>query len=58
MRCLSCNVVLSDAEATRKYTTGEFVDLCDDCYKHIEDEVPTLKGYDGPSDQEGGVPPV
>lgn len=38
MRCLSCNVVLSDREATRKGSvTGEFLDLCDDCLSTIPD---------------------
>lgn len=40
MRCLSCNRALSDREATRKYkSTGEFLDLCDNCYAPIKEEV-------------------
>lgn len=31
MRCLACNVVLNDYEATRKDHMG-FVDLCNKCY--------------------------
>jgi hypothetical protein len=31
MRCLSCNCILTDFEATRKYENGEYVDLCNSC---------------------------
>lgn len=32
MRCLACNQILSDKEATRRSAnTNEFVDLCDPC---------------------------
>lgn len=45
MRCLSCNVILTDKEATRKYaSSGTFIDLCDNCFKDIEEEVSTLEG--------------
>jgi hypothetical protein len=38
MRCLSCNVILSDRESTRKGVhTGEYLDLCDDCIATIPD---------------------
>lgn len=33
MKCLSCDVPLSDFEATRRYeSSGEFVDLCNSCF--------------------------
>lgn len=32
MRCLSCNKNLNDFESTRKYESGEFIDLCNDCF--------------------------
>lgn len=32
MRCLACNVALTDYEATRKFSWGECVDLCNKCY--------------------------
>lgn len=36
MRCLACDCVLTDFEATRKWTrTGEFVDLCDRCFSGL-----------------------
>jgi hypothetical protein len=52
MRCLSCNVALSKFESTRKSAhTGEYLDLCNRCYKVIEKEVevverPDLLGVD------------
>jgi len=36
MKCLSCDVVLTDHEATRKYEWGEFIDLCDRCLDKAE----------------------
>jgi hypothetical protein len=36
MRCLSCNKVLSNNEATRKHKeTGEYLDLCNSCLKYV-----------------------
>lgn len=32
MKCLSCDVPLSDYESTRKYEDGTFVDLCNHCW--------------------------
>lgn len=32
MRCLACNTLLSDFEATRKYTDNSFIDLCNHCW--------------------------
>jgi hypothetical protein len=47
MRCLSCNVVLSDKEATRKYaSSGTYVDLCDHCFTDIADDVAVIEGND------------
>lgn len=35
MRCIGCNKELTDFEATRRYADSEnFVDLCNDCFKH------------------------
>lgn len=40
MRCLACNVELTDFEATRKYSnTEEFIDLCNRCHA-------SSQGYD------------
>ena len=36
MRCLACQRVLSDFEATRRYAESqEFVDLCDVCFECV-----------------------
>jgi len=32
MRCQSCNVILSDFEATRKYLDNTYVDMCNKCW--------------------------
>ena len=38
MKCLSCDVILSDREATRKGSaSGDYVDLCDHCLGTIPD---------------------
>ena len=40
MRCLACNTILTDIEATRKFErSGTFVDLCNDCFSTIADDV-------------------
>lgn len=45
MRCLSCNCVLTDKEATRKYaSSGTFIDLCDSCFDPVEDQIPSIEG--------------
>lgn len=49
MRCKSCNVKLSDFESTRKYEDGEYVDMCNRCfrdsgYKKFVHERKDLKG--------------
>ena len=42
MRCCSCNKILSDSEASRRFvSTKEFIDMCRKCYEPIEDDVPT-----------------
>lgn len=44
MRCLSCDKKLSTFECVRKsVTTGEYLDLCNNCYSTISDDVPTLE---------------
>lgn len=47
MRCLSCNVVLTDFEATRKYkSSGDYLDLCENCFKPIADKVLVIERLD------------
>lgn len=43
MRCLSCNAVLNDKEATRKYKESkEYLDLCDFCFDPIKTDVEVI----------------
>lgn len=57
MRCLSCNCVLTDYEATRKSAkTGEYIDLCNTCFQPIEHEIdvidnPSLNDYTSVKDE-------
>lgn len=47
MRCLSCNALLSDFEATRKSAnTNEYIDMCNHCYHTISDDVAALERTD------------
>lgn len=47
MRCLACNKVLNDFEATRKsVTTGQYVDLCNHCYHDVEYDITSLERED------------
>ena len=42
MKCLSCDEILTDQEATRKNSSGEFVDICFQCFPmevNIKDEL-------------------
>ena len=39
MKCLACDVILTDREATKKFPSGNFVDLCDDCSKYLPEDV-------------------
>lgn len=46
MHCVSCDVLLSDFEATRKHAiTGEFLDLCNTCLREIP-EIPVIERED------------
>ena len=47
MRCLACNKELTEFEATRKSVqTGEFIDLCNDCYRPIKEELRSIENDD------------
>lgn len=57
MKCLACDAILSDFEATRKYSNGEFLDLCNTCYYTISDQINVqerddLKEYEDITDME------
>lgn len=51
MKCRSCDCILNDREATRKYaSTGEFLDLCDSCFEPIRSEVNTVERFEMPTE--------
>ena len=39
MRCLSCDCALSDYESTRKYPSGGYIDLCNNCYSAVRESL-------------------
>jgi hypothetical protein len=46
MKCLSCDKILSDFEATRKYTdTTDFVDLCNKCFSFVHEVINVTENY-------------
>jgi hypothetical protein len=46
MKCLSCDCILSDFEATRKSAvTGQYIDLCNTCFKPIENSVEVIENH-------------
>jgi len=56
MRCYCCNKALSDFESTRRSAlTGEFLDMCNDCFYTIKDDVDVVERNDlrHESDNEG-----
>ena len=46
MRCRACNVVLTDFEATRKYKTGDYVELCNSDFNWIKADVEVIERKD------------
>ena len=38
MRCKSCDTLLNDFEATRKYEDGEYVDMCNSCFRKSDQD--------------------
>ena len=49
MKCICCNKVLSDYEATLKHgETGEYLDTCSECLSEIQALVP-LSTIDNPT---------
>lgn len=46
MKCLSCNVTLSDFEATIKDTEGNYLELCNVCYGTIKNDIDAEIRYD------------
>jgi hypothetical protein len=56
MRCLSCDCILTDYEATRKSAhTDQYIDLCNRCFSYVDDDLdvvdrPDLEHEDAESD--------
>jgi hypothetical protein len=47
MRCLSCNARLTEFEATRRGANSmDFIDLCDRCFVHIQDDINVIERED------------
>jgi hypothetical protein len=47
MRCVCCDVLLSDFEATRKHAiTGEYLDVCNQCLIEIPVDIPVIERTD------------
>jgi hypothetical protein len=47
MRCVACDKNLNDFESTRKHAvTGEFVDLCNRCFKDVASDIPVVTRED------------
>jgi hypothetical protein len=47
MRCLSCDSILSDFEATRKGAfSGQYIDMCNSCFNTINDNVLSIDRSD------------
>ena len=55
MRCLSCNALLSDFEATRKsVNTNEYIDMCNHCYSYVKRNIHTIDRDDLLTEQDHG----
>ena len=55
MRCVICNVGLSDFEATRKYADSHaFVDMCNHCYSYVKRNIHTIDRDDLLTEQDHG----
>lgn len=47
MRCIDCDVELTDFEATRRdQRTNQFLDLCNECFRPVADFIPVKERYD------------
>lgn len=56
MRCICCNKILSDFEATRRsVNTNEFLDMCNKCYAPIMRDVPTMEREDLLTNEERNI---
>jgi hypothetical protein len=52
MRCIACNVVLSEVELTLKTPSNQFADLCGNCYYSTFNDEYENEVYSEPQDIE------
>lgn len=46
MRCIACDKNLNDFESTRKDLHGEYLDMCNECYGDIKEDVLSIERED------------
>ena len=46
MRCIACDKNLNDFESTRKDLHGGYLDMCNQCYGEIKDDVLSIERLD------------
>jgi RNase P subunit RPR2 len=47
MRCKACDKMLSDYESTRRsIDSDEFIDLCNNCYSSIRNDIQVSERFD------------
>lgn len=46
MRCIACDKNLNDFESTRKDLHGNYLDMCNQCYGEIKDDVLSIERED------------
>ena len=39
MHCRTCDSLLTNRESSLKYPSGEYVDVCDYCFRYIKEDV-------------------
>lgn len=59
MRCKACDVRLTNRESTRRSVhSGDYLDLCNQCYRPIQQEVPTSENPEWADDNDDPDPQV
>jgi len=46
MHCTICDKLLNDYESTRKTLDGNYLDMCQDCYRGLDVLIPTIDRKD------------
>ncbi len=46
MRCIACDKNLNDFESTRKDLHGNYLDMCNECYSYIKEDVLSVERDD------------